>query len=112
MICCPYSIILVELYKGSTGLIAASLAEGYSLPIVEAQYFGLPVLARDLPIYKEVAGKYPDIAFFPAHDKNALLDCFLRWRKGLKDKNREKKLTGKEICWKKATKGLQKIIIA
>ena len=102
---------LVELYKASTGLLATSFAEGYSLPIVEAQYFGLPVLARELPIYREVAEKYPAITFFPSHDKDALLDYFLRWRKGLKSKNRVKKLAGKEICWKKATKDLQKIII-
>ncbi|MAU42590.1 MAG: hypothetical protein CMK57_01995, partial [Proteobacteria bacterium] len=37
---------LLEVYKKASGLLVSSLAEGYSLPIVESQNFGMPVFAR------------------------------------------------------------------
>jgi glycosyltransferase involved in cell wall biosynthesis len=44
------------LYKHSHGLLAASLGEGFGLPLVEAMVFGKPIVARDLPVFREVAG--------------------------------------------------------
>lgn len=49
---------LDELYRSSTALIAASEAEGFGLPLVEAARYGLPVIARDIPIFREVAGDF------------------------------------------------------
>jgi alpha-1,2-rhamnosyltransferase len=43
-------------YRNGTALIAASFAEGFNLPILEARSRGLPVLAADIPIHREVAG--------------------------------------------------------
>lgn len=48
--------VLCALYETCIGLLAASEGEGYGLPIVEAAHFGLPVLARDLPVFREIAG--------------------------------------------------------
>lgn len=45
---------LEQLYKSSFGVLLASEAEGFGLPLVEAQYYGKPVLARDLAVYKEL----------------------------------------------------------
>lgn len=47
---------LIARYRSADLLLAPSRAEGYGLPIVEAQAFGLPVLARDLPVFREVGG--------------------------------------------------------
>ncbi|TXH43834.1 MAG: glycosyltransferase family 1 protein [Actinobacteria bacterium] len=47
---------LVELYRSADLLLAPSRAEGYGLPVVEARAWGLPVLARDLPVFREVGG--------------------------------------------------------
>jgi O-antigen biosynthesis alpha-1,2-rhamnosyltransferase len=41
-------------YKHSKALIFPSLTEGFGLPLVEALYKGLPVLASDIPIFREV----------------------------------------------------------
>lgn len=49
---------LTMLYKSSTALIAASYAEGYGLPLIEAARYGLPVLARDIPVFREVAQEH------------------------------------------------------
>lgn len=47
---------LQEFYKRCVGLIAPSRAEGFGLPVAEALCTGLPVLARDLPVFREVGG--------------------------------------------------------
>lgn len=44
-------------YSKAKGLIFASFAEGFGLPIVEALSFKICVLCSDIPIFKEVAGE-------------------------------------------------------
>lgn len=44
---------LAELYATSHALIAASYDEGFGLPLIES---GLPVIARDIEIFREVLG--------------------------------------------------------
>lgn len=41
-------------------LLFPSFAEGYGMPLVEALSVGLPVLASDLPAFREVAGDIPE----------------------------------------------------
>jgi glycosyltransferase involved in cell wall biosynthesis len=45
--------VLARCYHESTALIAASYGEGFGLPLIEAATFGIPVIARDLPIFRE-----------------------------------------------------------
>jgi len=47
---------LERLYAAARGLLAASIDEGFGLPLIEASVKGLPVLARDIPVFREVAG--------------------------------------------------------
>lgn len=47
---------LNRLYRSATCLLAASAAEGFGLPLVEAARHGLPILARDIPVFREIAG--------------------------------------------------------
>lgn len=47
---------LTTLYEESDLLLAPSRGEGYGLPIVEALANGLPVLARDIPVFREIGG--------------------------------------------------------
>lgn len=42
-------------YQRAQWLLAASEGEGYGLPILEAAQRGVPVLARDIPVFREVA---------------------------------------------------------
>ena len=49
---------LLALYQRSSALLAASAGEGFGLPLVEAAQHGLPILARDLPVFREVGGEH------------------------------------------------------
>jgi len=47
---------LKSLLAGACGLLMPSLAEGFGLPIIEAEHLGVPVVASDIPAHREVAG--------------------------------------------------------
>ncbi|MGX1099556.1 glycosyltransferase [Amorphus sp. MBR-141] len=52
---------LEKIYGASDCLIAASRGEGFGLPLIEAAQYKVPILARDIPVFREVAGEH---AFF------------------------------------------------
>jgi glycosyltransferase involved in cell wall biosynthesis len=49
---------LEQVYAACTCLIAPSLGEGFGLPLIEAAQHKLPILARDLPVFREVGGEH------------------------------------------------------
>lgn len=64
---------LETLYNSSDCLIAASFTEGFGLPLVEAARRGLPIIARDIPVFREVAG---DHALYFQED---IAECVKLW---------------------------------
>lgn len=47
---------LVFFYKRARALIHPSLSEGFGLPLIEAAYFRLPIIASSIPVIQEVLG--------------------------------------------------------
>ncbi len=58
------------IYQNSKAFLFPSKAEGFGLPIVEAQHHGLHVFASDIPIFREVAGS--GAQFFSLDDPTQL----------------------------------------
>ena len=46
---------LLRLYAGAVSIVAVSLYEGFGLPVAEALAAGRPVVAADIPAFREVA---------------------------------------------------------
>lgn len=67
-------------YRHATALIFASRCEGFGLPLVEAMPYGLPVIASDIPVFREIGGDYP--VFFPAGDEGAIYAAVRRLADG------------------------------
>ncbi|WP_432729540.1 glycosyltransferase [Variovorax sp. W6] len=63
-------------YSASPCLITASEGEGFGLPLIEGAQRGLSLIARDLPVFREVCG---DCALYFSGDARALSDAVRQW---------------------------------
>gem|GEM_PF-1046161 len=61
---------LDHLYRNARALIATSVAEGHGLPLFEAARRGAPIIASDIPVFRELCGD--GAAYFPILDSDAL----------------------------------------
>lgn len=68
---------LEKIYSVCTCLIAASYGEGFGLPLIEAAQHKLPILARDIPVFREVAGVHA--TYFAAENPIELARAIGSW---------------------------------
>jgi len=68
---------LERIYRAAAFLLAASEGEGFGLPLIEAAQFELPILARNLPVFREVAGEHA--YYFDGADPAALSLAVRAW---------------------------------
>jgi glycosyltransferase involved in cell wall biosynthesis len=64
--------LLSQLYSACTVVISASHGEGFGLPLIEAIEHGKPVIARDLPVFREL--DIPGIFYFKGNSAGALAE--------------------------------------
>ncbi|WP_342146825.1 glycosyltransferase [Rickettsiella endosymbiont of Aleochara curtula] len=101
--------ILKDLYLASTALILASEDEGFGLPLIEAAQHGLNIIARDIPIFREIAGNH--VFYFKGSDPLKLAHSIEKWLT-LRSQNMEPKIKDmKYLSWKESTQQLLEIII-
>ncbi|MCC4117951.1 glycosyltransferase family 4 protein [Aromatoleum toluclasticum] len=65
------------LYENSDCLVSASFGEGFGLPIVEAALKGLPLIVRDIPVFREVAGN--GAVYFSGNEPEDLSSVMDAW---------------------------------
>jgi glycosyltransferase involved in cell wall biosynthesis len=68
---------LEQVYAASTCLVAASYGEGFGLPLIEAAQYKLPIFARDIPVFREVAGEHAH--YFNAEGPTELAHAMEQW---------------------------------
>lgn len=71
--------MLQELYKNAKLIVACSENEGFGLPVVEAGHFKKPLLARDIPVFREVAPS--QTTFFHGQSPQVLASAILKTMK-------------------------------
>jgi glycosyltransferase involved in cell wall biosynthesis len=68
---------LEKVYTAASAIIVASEAEGFGLPLIEAAQKKIPIIARDLPVFREVAGQYAH--YFSGLEPENLTQALLTW---------------------------------
>lgn len=69
--------LLLTAYQRAAALLMPSEGEGYGLPLIEAARHGLPLIVRDIPVFREVAEKHA--YYFDGYDADALASAMLSW---------------------------------
>lgn len=73
--------LLLALYREATGVLLASEAEGFGLPLIEAAHHGKPILARDIPAFREII--LPNLSFFTGSGPQVLAERLNDWLQNL-----------------------------
>ncbi|WP_332876212.1 glycosyltransferase family 4 protein [Massilia sp. S19_KUP03_FR1] len=69
--------MLTDVYSHASALLAASTGEGFGLPLIEAAQHGVPILARGLPVFREVSGAHA--FYFDGTDAAQLATAVKAW---------------------------------
>ena len=64
-------------YRKSRSLVFPASVEGFGLPLVEAMQRGLPVMASDIAVFREVGGDY--VAYFALDRPETLMELILHY---------------------------------
>lgn len=68
---------LARLYANCSGVLVASRAEGFGLPLIEAAMHGKPVLARNIPVFREAT--IPLVSYFDGDYAPDLATAISSW---------------------------------
>ena len=69
--------LLGRLYASCQALLIASEGEGFGLPLIEAAQHNLPVVARNLPVFRELAGEH--VFYFEGSKPSELAQALQQW---------------------------------
>jgi glycosyltransferase involved in cell wall biosynthesis len=97
--------LLRALYRQSAGLLAASEGEGFGLPLIEGANEGLALVARDLPVFREVAGDHA--WYFDGREPQALADSIERWLQAFSRGEHPKPERVPRVTWSDSAKSFE-----
>jgi glycosyltransferase involved in cell wall biosynthesis len=102
--------MLEQIYAVSTCLVVPSEGEGFGLPLIEAAHHHLPIVARDLPVFREVAGSYA--YYFNGMEASSLAQAIKNWL-DLYQKASHPVSTGMPtLTWQQSTQQLLKALFS
>jgi glycosyltransferase involved in cell wall biosynthesis len=100
--------MLKKIYAHTTGFLMASEAEGFGLPLIEAAQYGIPLLARDIPIFKEIAQEHA--TYFSGTTPESLATALEKWLKELKNNTAISSKKIKPLSWNESYKKITQIL--
>ena len=100
---------LEKVYAASACLIAGSEGEGFGLPLIEAARHQLSILARDLPVFREVAGEHA--MYFRGLDADSLSAAISSWLELRENGLEPKSARMPFLTWAESTQQLMPIVI-
>ena len=100
---------LEKIYAASTCLIAASEGEGFCLPLIEAAQHKLPIIARDIPVIREVAGEHA--FYFNGKEPGDLARMVREWLALYQSDRHPKSDSMPWLTWKQSTQQLLDLIL-
>lgn len=106
----PDDDTLLMLYRASCGLIMASKGEGFGLPIIEAAYFNKPVLVRDIPVFKEIAGS--GASYFSSTGPDNLIQVLPLWLKQLGKSAQLPLMPARWVTWQESCSQLVQALLS
>jgi glycosyltransferase involved in cell wall biosynthesis/SAM-dependent methyltransferase len=99
---------LERIYAASTCLIAASEGEGFGLPLIEAAINKKPIIVRNIPVFREVAGNHA--SYFDGLKPGCLAQAISDWLE-LFEKGEHPSSEGMPILtWHQSAVNLRKLI--
>ncbi|EQA4698783.1 glycosyltransferase family 4 protein [Vibrio cholerae] len=101
---------LEQWYLNADAIVASSYAEGFGLPLIEASSKGIPIIARDIDIFREVANEHA-FYFSNTKDSKVIFDQLCQWLALYKDGQHPKSSGVLSLTWDEVTKSyLNKIV--
>lgn len=100
---------LEQVYGAATCLIAASEAEGFGLPLIEAAQHRLPIIARDIPVFREVAGRHA--YYFSGQQPETLAKAIRSWLALYQAGRAPQSSSMPWLTWQQSTKRLLDIVL-
>jgi glycosyltransferase involved in cell wall biosynthesis len=78
-------------YAGASAVVIPSVHEGFGLPVIEALQLGVPVVASDIPAFREVGGDHVTLVSHPLEPSS--------WRDALASLSTSKRMTEDARNW-------------
>jgi len=100
---------LERIYAACTCLIAASEGEGFGLPLIEAARHNLPILARGIPVFREIAGECA--LYFAGKEPEDLVRAIRQWQELYADDRHPKTQGMRWLTWQQSIDRLKAILL-
>jgi O-antigen chain-terminating methyltransferase len=94
---------LEKIYESSSCLLAASEGEGFGLPLIEVAQKKLSIIARNTPVFKEVASEFA-YYFENNNDPEILIAAIKKWITLYKNNEHPKSDNMPWLTWEKCSK--------
>ncbi|WP_322042806.1 glycosyltransferase family 1 protein [Paraburkholderia sp. J67] len=104
----PDDETLLHQYAQADGLLMASEGEGFGLPLVEGARKHLPILAHDLPVFREIGGEH--IAYFADSAPQALAVDLIEWLQAIHDGSAPRSEGIRCLSWRESAAQLRSLM--